>query len=493
MATASMSNGGAGLTVLTVRLMFRHSGAAVNLTLSAGDANGQVPNGSDDTSWDVPFHSFNPSDDGVNLVIPRGLADDVKFRLAGLERGRPGDTTLWLKLARPYGMLGTAPWERDIGGALDRAVLRLPDYPERPAERPGVLENAVLVDPAGDAPDRDVVPRVQALVRAILDGSGRPATRLHIFPNCAWYARLQPLADGTRVQVHDPAGAQTSAEATQASGTAPAQILRAVAWSNWIAKVMDGRGLDAVHLFCRARAQAEQTGGDLVLSSSPSPNESPAVLTVIDQDEICLLLNRAGAWAVTFVPVAIDQPRLVAFVADCIAHRRPGASLFLSLAEPSGDAALAAACRLLFAEAAAPAPAPKLRDGFLFCHPSFLRGSQALAEGGALGELADSAAWQQALPPLIAATGGGTGGGSPVAATAPADAPNWLGSTQRFLESAVFDEVRRAAPDVLLSTSPKGTVGAPAGALSTGSAASTALADIQNVVAGYLRTHQGSN
>jgi hypothetical protein len=45
----------------------------------------------------------------------------------------------------------------------------------------------------------------------------------------------------------------------------------------------------------------------------------------------------------------------------------------------------------------------------------------------------------------------------------PAIPPNWLGATQRFLESALFEEVRRSAADVLLSrrTEPPAVVGRP--------------------------------
>lgn len=229
---------------------------------------------------------------------------------------------------------------------------------------------------------------------------------------------------------------------------------------------MASQGVDAVHLVCRAH------GGDdtaqLWLSGSLAADDTALVL--IDQDELCLLLDRAGAWALTMVPVVRAQAGALAFVADGVAHHRPGAVLFHAIDDPEDEIALRAACAFLFA--GQPSPAPALRDGFLYCHPSFVA-----ADTGAASAQAASAAADVGLLALQASQPQSGRG------------PDWIGSAQRFVESAALEQVRKVGSDVLLSgalskrTPPDA---ASSGAASTSSVAT--LSAIRNVVQDFLKT-----
>lgn len=471
----------AGLTVLAVRLAFKAVDPMVSLTLSAGGSGGKRGSAGnadprEPMSWEIPFAAFLDGG-GPNLTLPSSLSEEVRRRLGGAETG-PTSQPLWLKLARPYGMLGTAPWERELGSILARPVLRLPDFPERPAERPDVLQNAVIVDPAPDASASAIVSQVQTLAESILEVSSRTTTRIDIFTSARWYEVLAPLGANPKVTVHNPEDAQTSAAVLEADSRDAKPILRAAAWSNWIASKMGGRGIDAVHLFCRA--YRTECGVELVLSSSPSPHEVTIAQLAVAQDELCLLLNRAGAWAVTLTPVAPDQHQFVAFFADSFAHSRPGAAVFYTQADVENGAMLVA-CKLLFASKVS--DAPMLNDGFLYCHPGFVRGSAVTGRGEVASVLAENAALVIQRAPLLERIANTFTGAEP---SVP---PNWVGSTQRFLESAVFEDVRRSAPDVLFTNESPNELNAP---ISLSSSTTSTLSEIQNVVARYLKTHQGS-
>jgi hypothetical protein len=464
-----------GPSVLTVRLLFRPHSPAVGLALAVPAAPQAGPvhrlSGRARTAtWEVAFREFEVPGRPEALALPAGLIETIREQvdaLAGLPPGQP----LWLKLARPYGMLGTLPWERELGRALKCPVLRLPDYTAPPARRPDILESALLVDPGppAEVDVRDVLARTRSMVSAILRASVHPGSVVHLFTTAAWHGKLARLGRRLgRVRVHDPAATQTSSAALAAEAATPFHGLRSAPWADWIAA--EARGIDAIHLLCRAHRT--DTGAEIVLSSSPSPKETRVALTVIDENELLLLLTRAGAWSISFVPVVRAQSQAVAFVADSVAHRSAGAVLFHRLPERASAATLASAFEFLYGTGSG--GVPLLAAGFMYCHPSQTRLQRSGGQRGAYPVLTEHAAlFARGVP------------------GAPPMAPNWVGSTQRFLESAVFHEVRKGSGDILLSQ-----MGHGAGpdrrtpSAAPDSCASTTLHDIQDVVAAYLKSHE---
>ena len=169
--------------VLTVRPLFRASETVVSLQLSTNVGQAEADDDPAEQAWEVPYSLFEAgtSDDAdaiqglPELKVPEQLAAGLRYRLA--LKQVPAGKPLWLKLARPYGVLGTVPWESELNAALGCPVLRLPDYPARPVERPDILESAIIVDADANADTADVARRVQTLVDATLARSSRTVTR----------------------------------------------------------------------------------------------------------------------------------------------------------------------------------------------------------------------------------------------------------------------------------------------------------------------------
>jgi hypothetical protein len=475
----------AELTVLEVHLLFRRPHPVVCLKVS-----GARP-GMRDIAWELTYQSFEPEGSG-EAQLPSTLGSDVGYRLAALGESGPTSRPLWLKLARPYGKLGNLAWERVLGDALQRPILRLPDYPDRPAERSGRLDHMILVDPPSSTRGTTVAARVRVLADALLAGSAAPATQVHVFAGVRWYRHLAGLARD-RILVHDPMRAQEPAVHLEATGSEAWQRMRGAPWSNWVAETMQLHGVDAVHLLCRARR--EEASCQLLLSSRPWVDDAAAPLAVIEIDELALLLNRAGAWALSLLPPVPGGDLALAAVADSIAHRRPGAVLYHPSAATGDEAVLREVARFMFSGGSA--PAVSLREGFLYCHPSFVTGEALAGSGAGRGRNRSGSALAPQTDELAlsrlelgsgdgAGHGGDHGAGGTAAALATEPAPDWLGSAQRFLESAVLEQVRRQGSDVLLTGSSNGHASAAAAPTAASAAAVETLYDIRNVVQDYL-------
>jgi hypothetical protein len=484
-AMAAVGRPGEGLTVLTARFMFDGGGTRINLHLACGrERSAAHPAVPGPVTWNIPLKEFLSDDGRSASAICDDFLRELAARLRSLEGGASSEP-LWLKLARPYGLLGTAPWEAAIGQSLHRPVLRLPDFPERPARRPDVFECALLVDPGPDmAKKGGIVERVHALIHTILRGSARTGTRVHVFCSSAWVRSLAHLGEDKHVQFHQPDRTRTGAEALVSQHEQRVPILRSAPWSEWIAEVMAPRGIDAIFLLCRA--QRTNTGAELILSCSPSKRDNDKTFNAIGEEEIGLLLNRAGAWLLTLLPDDPLQPQAMAYVADSLAHRWPGATLFHPFPVPMGDSAVRTALKLLSSER--PARAPILDNGFLYCHPGFVCGAKAPAAVSASPVLSEGARLLAQRAPLAERLWSKVSHAVPGIPDADQSVPpNWVGSAQRFLESATLDEVRRTSGDVLLGAPPDQDIKA---AVVTDPTTAKALIEIEKLVENYVRTHR---
>ncbi|MFD1555107.1 hypothetical protein ACFSHT_05610 [Paraburkholderia silviterrae] len=505
----------AGSTVLSVRLLLRSDKPYVGLELSTSELPPDVLSVSPadepgkPVTWEVPLEAFGAVEGSgfgapAPLEVPAMLVSDLRYcleRLEGASR-RP----LWLRLIRPYGLLGSAAWERTLCGELQRPTLRLPDFPERPAERTDALENAVVVDPPPDTDESVLKTRVRTLIESVLEASSRSRTRVHVFTRRRWYPSLSLFDADSRVTVYDPdqrperewAPADADADAPpnvlRAARSDRATQLRSAAWATWIAGALDGRGLDALHLVCRSKWT--DSGACLVLSNSPAMEEDEITLREIGYEELELLAIRSGAWSVTFVPATVAQSHPMACVADGFAQRRAGAVLFHSLCEAQEDASFGAACRLLFGGTSR---APRLTQGFLYCHPDFIY-QRAPASSGIPGDtaglfrfLAENAKLVAARAPLKERLLSTATRFVPLVKTREVTAPpGWLGAAQRFLEAAAFDEVRRSASDLLLSrpTSKTGQTDKTNRQDEKTKAAIDILTEIQGVLKNHAKTNK---
>lgn len=411
------------MCVLNIALAFKPEGTVVEARLVLdGDTPGEAP------CWHLPLADFIQE---RGYAVPAAL---VQLVGAGLPSAA---AVLWLRLVRPYGFLGLVPWEAGLGAALDRPLLRVPAFPARAAERTDVFENVVIVDPPSEPQlAADVRGRLKSLLAAILAGSSRGDTHVHVFCSARWFGLLRDEAGDERVRFYTPVA--------DGEHGLPANRTDLQLWTAWILGSMAGRGIDAVHLVGRA-AMGEAEGCYLL---SCTPFEAPGLIPDIEVDleSIGLLLSRAGAWSVSFIPATPAFRDSVAYVADGLAHRWHGAVLFHA---GTGGEDLHVAARLMFAVGAT--TPPRFADGFLYCHPAFLSRKQAPLAAALAPILAEQAALLAARAPaserIVSWVTNMLPGVNQVQQSAP---PAWLGATQRFLETEVFDGLRRAAPDVLM-------------------------------------------
>ncbi|MBD8529949.1 MULTISPECIES: hypothetical protein [unclassified Massilia] len=425
---------GQGRLVLTASLAYRRGDNLVKLSLAVEglDANLPAPAA---VELQRPFADFGARGD---YRVPANLLEELA---AGLRKIGPAAPMgpLWLRLVRPCGYLGLLPWEACLFEAMGRPVLRLPDFPYRAAERTGVLENIVLVDPPENAGRIDVANRLKRLATSILAGSTRSGTRVHVFASAPWQQALAADAGrDPRILLHAPPQAPATPAGRGESPIAP--------WIDWILGAMERRGADAIHIL--GRAAFDESGACVRLSASPC--ERPHMRRDVDlcADDLAVLLNRAGAWSASLVPARLEYAMPMAYVADDLAHRWHGAVLFSDLGREN-PAALREATRLLYtAETTA---APRLEHGFLYCHPDFLLNKRSALRAAALRAGTQAARlvtqaqagerFRGTITKVLSAAGGAV----------PDTSSSWVAATQRFVEKEVFDELRRQSGDVLLS------------------------------------------
>jgi len=475
----------------------------ISLQLTQGDAELEIDLGQYGTilpagrrTWRLPFSALGAPttltpETEPHLDLSLQVTEGLRASLTAINLAV--DQPLWLDLKRPYGYLGILPWERVLGQALGRPILRLPDLLQPARENADVLDAAILFDPPPETPVDKAIEQVIGLATCILQSSSRLQTTVHIFPNAEWHRRLFPNAEWHRrlrrasrpagIRLHDPAQAETSnvVLSHRRSGLPPTRMS---SWTNWMARAAQGRSLDAVHFVSDAKLTDGCAG--LLLSSSPSPDERIVTAVLADVDELGALLTRTGASTAMFSPPADSSSGIfTAFVADALSHSRPGPVLYHSFATADDAAGFKAACQLLFSESAM--RAPSLERGFLYCYPAAVADQtapQPLNHIAALGP--DLLKHRAPLAERLLTTVTKVLPGVPTHMIK--NAPNWVGAAQRFVERATFDQVRRAAPDVLLSSTPaERREAAPAQEPADLRATQEALADIQNAVKSYLQ------
>jgi hypothetical protein len=155
---------------------------------------------------------------------------------------------------------------------------------------------------------------------------------------------------------------------------------------------------------------------------------------------------------------------------------RPNPSILLPGEDASDAASLEVACKLLFSGK----PAPGLKNGFLYCHPSFVRGEQEPDAGQLMDPLAENARLLAQRAPFRERVSGAIAnlllGRRSVEVSAP---PPWVGAMQRYLESAILEEVRRSGGDVLVSNLRPGSAKAAGLARAAVSATRATLAELE--------------
>jgi hypothetical protein len=399
------------------------------------------------------------------LKLPSAFRENLKRAMTDAPKSGP----LWLRFVRPYGYLGAQPWESELVGLLSRPVLRLPALFDRSPEKRQVLEAAICYDASPRTSPVKAEKQIATIAAALAYSSPRAQTRIHLFPSAAWRETARQIQFDARVVVHD------SDKAPKPTAPGP----RFGKWAGWLLSRLEGRSLDAVHMVCRA----ECTDIGPILSVSGAPDEAgQTAICAVDALEFGAFLTRVGAWMAIFTPPPDDSgAAALALAADVVAQLRPTVSLFQPMA--TADHAFALQNAFAFAMSAAPAEAPRMADGFLYCPPGLVSGYDGLEHGSLLDAMCANAAvldgaWTDKARALLKPWFRGI----EIAQT-----PIWASAIQRHVESSTLDEMRRNAKDILLS-SPESL--RAQFDRSTGAAKDTkaqTLEDIQKIVADHLK------
>lgn len=370
--------------------------------------------------------------------LPPDVTDGLRAALEdlGLAPGLP----LWLHLVQPYGFLGALDWEAALVPTLARPLLRLPDFLERPRENRDVLDVALVCSEPVSEPRLNLLQVLQDIAAAVLAGSRRPRTTIHVFSDEAYHDSLRhAFAAEPRVAVHDPQGAQVHGVSARGgvsggvSGSASAEDACELQspWLKWMRDSMKGRSLDAVHFFCHGFVADQRPA--LALAESPLSNRDRRNARYVGVGELAAFLTQVGAWSAVFSSPPDNYSEAgLRLLADTLAQTRPGPVLYHALAGYGPDPALQAMYGFLYAPA--PSPVPAQERWFAYCQPALIdmlkpvTPTRAARAEAALN--ANSSLFESAAPPAPPRDRSAPAAAPP----ASVDAPNWVSAAQRYVE-----------------------------------------------------------
>ena len=359
--------------------------------------------------------AIGPSNPGLVSLPPGVLTPLTEI----VEQTAEDDEPLWLHLVKPYGVLGALDWEGALTPHLSRAVLRVPDFLERPRENRNTLTVALICDLPSDEPRFDLRHEALSIASEILQASPRPDTVIHIFASRVWADRITASPPvPSKVVVHTP----------QADPDG-----RPLTWMRWIEAALGGQSVDLIHFL--AHGYMVEQSPALALTKSPDIAEKEPAALFVGTDDIALTLTRTGAWACGFsIPPDASSGAAVRYLADNVAQARPG-PVFCHALTGGSSPALGEWTRFLFSPN--PAPAPRGIDGFAYCQPDLVFGTVFVASGA------------------VQAATVASPGPDPIAAAEIADPspggvldPAWVSAAKRFSESVALQGQRWTATGV---------------------------------------------
>jgi hypothetical protein len=317
--------------------------------------------------------------EGYPFAMPGYVLDQLRTELDA--RLLPGEA-LWLYLKEPVGYLALAPWEQMLAPALNRPVLRLPDFLVDPARAAGEI-NVVLCSSQPISEESFAANEYMVrMARKVLDQATRRTT-VHLFTDAGLMPELtyqlgRHGVDPSRVIVHDPQGAAPFVAPDRSSRLIDPAGQLASPWLLWMRSALAGRSIDIVHFIAHGYLSGDSAA--LSMAESPLENMDRKLPRFIGANEISAFLAQTGAWGCAITsPLRNYSEMAHRLLVTTLANIRPGPTLHHEMRlDPSLDA-LISAYWLLLAEHPAPPPvAPSL---ILYCHPA--RVAAPLPEGAA--------------------------------------------------------------------------------------------------------------
>lgn len=359
--------------------------------------------------------------------LPPEVTDGLRIAIDDLELAHR--FPLWLHLVKPYGFLGALDWEAALVPPLGRPLLRLPDFLERPRENRDVLNVALVCSEPVSEPRLNPPQVLQDVVAAVLAGSRRARTSIHIFPDEVYYDRLQStFVAEPRVAVHDPHGAQVHGVARRGGvpDDQPSELQSP--WLKWMRDSMQGQSLDAVHFICHGFVADQRPA--LALAESPLSNRDRRDARYVGVGELAAFLTQVGAWSAVFSsPPGNYSEAGLRLLADTLAQTRPGPVLFHALGTPGPDAALQAMYGFLYAPTAS--PVPEQERWFAYCQPTLIATLFAETRAAPASAALDA---NSGLFESVQAAQRKKRGRAAAPPPAAGDAPSWVSAAQRYVE-----------------------------------------------------------
>lgn len=272
---------------------------------------------------------YDPQDFGIPpdgapsaLRLPAEIGERVD---ASFRTDLSSETALWLRLMPPYGYLGAAPWERELIPILDRPLLRVPDRMPAAADF-GTRWTAVVA--------------------------------LSARPGSAWAADyLIDFLDQLRSQVGDSLDVNIFTDALTADAVAAARTPedwwhlhdpnaqprpaagRPARWSEWIRAGLEGHAVRALHLVTDAVFDGDRA---MLLVPADPMDPDPARAGYVQIDSALRLADTIGAATLSFgSPPDNISDVATRILADDLGQRRPGPTIYSSIAQDPDGSALA--------------------------------------------------------------------------------------------------------------------------------------------------------
>ena len=186
--------------------------------------------------------------------------------------------------------------------------------------------------------------------------------------------RLIPSQPGHALTVHPPDAAAAFGDGGTDTAPSWSGTLESP-WLQWMAQVLRGRSVDAVHFVCPGYFRRDQ--GALAVARSPVGNADGEWSHMIGAGELMAFLDQVGAWAVAFTPPFDDVWAMgVRLLADRLVWQRPGRSSSIRVC---GCRGVADGYRFLFADQ--DAPPPRTPSLMVYAHPKRLPGHRGPVVG----------------------------------------------------------------------------------------------------------------
>ncbi|MFG6417351.1 hypothetical protein ACG02S_26010 [Roseateles sp. DC23W] len=299
--------------------------------------------------------------------LPQDMLEELaSWMNAECDYGQP----LWVHLVSPYGLLRFVAWEEQLGHALGRPILMLPDFLFRqPREAARSIDIVICCSAPASWEEHHVQRAIAEAIYATYEIE-RDRVTAHIFVDHptramvehALYAAPRPSFS---IQFYSPVPSVLPVQLDELSYAEDDLSLK-TSWLDWIKLSLKGKSVDVVHFICHGYL-SDRRGG-LQFSKYPLEGGLSKRATPVNADEVTNFLTQLGAWSTVFTSLEDNvSPLGLRALADEIAQTRPGPMMMCKQGS-TGLNTLAEAYRFLFS---AYVPTPPQSPGlFIYCQPA---------------------------------------------------------------------------------------------------------------------------